>query len=559
MSRQRAPHTRSLSEPLRRQHSQLFSPYLIPLKFSKMAESTNPSSEAPNPLQAIIDTTSKLRQGFAPLPRVRDKQEHAPEITKEFDHIATKFLEIFSETRMDWHFVDIARQFFDGHPQVRSKAYIRVFAPWRPNDDAWHNALKRFEEKYIITGIVALTEVGLEIQDPSKREWISSIPEHHSIFERWKSLQEEALVLLEGSEWSVLTACRYGPSPESQRDPIIIYLGVENPYLFEEIGWKLIKMCRKFNLEDVSVRVLETSIWTSLGSDSDPVEVDLEAVNTLNTIRMGSSLNAGNRKESGTFGGLVKLKSSDGTSEAFGVTNFHVVWDCEKKSKIMNFFIPKSWLISDLEVKNKETGEETEVEPTGIDAEFQNYGIDPERIYPEFKDGIPLYSPSDTGTQRVLHSWNRSIEQWESELVDRIRMVEEERGGIWRDRDETFKREREKNIQTFRDKIQKLENSERRIGSVYAASGNRFQESGLSYILDWTLIKLNPDKDFNNIVSIGISRIGKMSLTASRYLLLHKWEGLGIIPSQNGFPRSQHRKLSEDNCYRYSKRAERQA
>ena len=296
---------------------------------------------AENPFQLTIDKASKLRQGFAPLPRVSDKQEHSLEITKGFDHIAQKFLEILDKTQIEWNFVDIARQFFDGHPQIRSKAYIRVFAPWRANDEAWHNALKEFEGRYVATGIINLEQVGLEIQDTSKKEWISSIPEHHPVVKHWGRLQEEAMTILEGSNWSILTPCRYGPNPESRADQIVIYLGVENPYLFKDIGWELIKLCRRLNLEDVSVRVLETSVWTTVGSASNVTETDRQAIKSPDRIRMGSSLNAEAREESGTFGGVVKLESVDGTSETFGLTNSHVIWDCAKKSKMTNPFLSR--------------------------------------------------------------------------------------------------------------------------------------------------------------------------------------------------------------------------
>ena len=148
----------------------------------------------------------------------------------------------------------------------------------------------------------------------------------------------------------------------------------------------------------------------------------------------------------------------------------------------------------------------------GIDAEIRKFGIEPERVYPELKGGISMYSPSHEGVRSIINSHTSFIEDEQSALKEKCREIEEERGGIWQVRDERYKAGREKAIKAFQSEIQELNTSERKIGTVYAASGNRFQEDGMPYVLDWALIKLSPDKNFDNIVSIGINRFGNTVL-----------------------------------------------
>lgn len=98
-------------------------------------------------------------------------------------------------------------------------------------------------------------------------------------------------------------------------------------------------------------------------------------------------------------------------------------------------------------------------------------------------------------------------------MREKARIIEAETGGIWRTRDEKYKKQIEEKIERSQNQIQEFESSERKIGTVYAASGDRFQEKGVHYVLDWALLKLSPDKDFVNIVSICTNRSGNTVLT----------------------------------------------
>lgn len=294
-------------------------------------------SDEHNPFTGSIDLNSKVRQGFSPLPRASDSSEHPPEVKLKYQGFADLFRSILDAANIDWRSFDIFQQHFEGHSETSSKAYIRVDAPWRSNDDGWYVALSEFEDRIFTKGKASPDELGIELRDSKQEEWMSELPEDHDIFELWGRFKTRAVEVLQDLPWCIMTPCRYGPNPESKLDPIVIFIGVENPHLFGEVGWAIIKLCREMGLDDVSVRIVETRINNTTSATTSATTSDLTSVEDLDVVGMGSSICPGDFEYSGTLGGVVKVVSASGKKETFGLTNFHVIQDIIPKGKVFIF------------------------------------------------------------------------------------------------------------------------------------------------------------------------------------------------------------------------------
>ncbi|KAK2806025.1 hypothetical protein FQN51_007978 [Onygenales sp. PD_10] len=407
-------------------------------------ESTNnPSVTSPG---SIIDAKVKYRLGFpSPLPPYKTPH-YIPSKDIPGEMIMDAVISSLHQRKVDFHSICIVSRQASA-VLLEPRPTVRIAAPC-VEDDSWYLLLRDIDEFLIRNFSLLGQHICVEICDPMAFRLPAHFPidKDHPIVAVWEDLVQDIVEIVGiTSQWSSICAVRRGFDTIVVNNPVTIIVTSKYPALLEAYGATIRFRCRDYRLQEIDVAFVEVD-------DGFRSVEDGRSFPVVDELFMGAGVGPSNDPEAtGTLGGTLTMTNGD-TKHVVGFTSFHVVAVGNAMDQVC---IPN--------------------EPAN--------------------PAIPLVSPSNYDFNREVDITQQALEQAQETLA-----VFTNTHGTAEpdDRRQNKKNKMEAAITQFQNEVEKLNNFDRRAGTLWAGSGFGSRNADDNVIMNWALISLPDHRHFSN-------------------------------------------------------------